>query len=279
MAFSRASTPPSWRPRRRTCPPPARVSSPRTRARARSESAWRRSRWRTRRITAARSAAPLHRARLREAHLRRDHVRRDPRPELRGRHPLRLPPPREGRRPRRQGGQGRGEPPGQRPARPPPRASTTSTRDAPRTTPAARVSPSGARCSPSATVSPPSSASATTRMPRGFTAVCQRAGLVPIVEPEILTDGDHDIHACAAVTERVLARVFAALHEHRVDGGHDPQAQHGRRENQAPGASPSTTSREPRSPRWDASFPRAFPASSSYPADRARRTRRNTSRR
>ena len=44
----------------------------------------------------------------------------------------------------------------------------------------------------------------------------QRAGLVPIVEPEILTDGDHDIHACAAVTERVLARVFAALHEHRV---------------------------------------------------------------
>ena len=49
-----------------------------------------------------------------------------------------------------------------------------------------------------------------------YAAVCQRAGLVPIVEPEILTDGDHDIHACAAVTERVLARVFAALHEHRV---------------------------------------------------------------
>ena len=37
---------------------------------------------------------------------------------------------------------------------------------------------------------------------------CQENGLVPIVEPEILTDGSHSIEVCAAATERVLAAVY-----------------------------------------------------------------------
>ena len=38
----------------------------------------------------------------------------------------------------------------------------------------------------------------------------QENGLVPIVEPEILTDGAHDIQAAAAATERVIAAVYKA---------------------------------------------------------------------
>ena len=36
----------------------------------------------------------------------------------------------------------------------------------------------------------------------------QENGLVPIVEPEILMDGGHDINTCAAVTERVIAACY-----------------------------------------------------------------------
>ncbi|OXB70626.1 UNVERIFIED_CONTAM: hypothetical protein H355_012316 [Colinus virginianus] len=49
-----------------------------------------------------------------------------------------------------------------------------------------------------------------------YAAICQANGLVPIVEPEILTDGDHDITVCAEVTEHVLATVFKELHSHHV---------------------------------------------------------------
>ena len=42
------------------------------------------------------------------------------------------------------------------------------------------------------------------------------AGLVPIVEPEILPDGDHDLATCEAATERVLSYVYRALNEHNV---------------------------------------------------------------
>jgi fructose-bisphosphate aldolase class 1 len=38
--------------------------------------------------------------------------------------------------------------------------------------------------------------------------VFQENGLVPIVEPEILMDGSHDISTCAAVTERVIAACY-----------------------------------------------------------------------
>lgn len=49
-----------------------------------------------------------------------------------------------------------------------------------------------------------------------YAAICQLHGLVPIVEPEILNDGDHTIELCAQVTERVLAAVFKALNDHGV---------------------------------------------------------------
>ena len=41
-------------------------------------------------------------------------------------------------------------------------------------------------------------------------------GIVPIVEPEVLMDGDHDIERCAEVTEAVLHAVFHALQRHKV---------------------------------------------------------------
>ncbi|KAI5080705.1 hypothetical protein GOP47_0003888 [Adiantum capillus-veneris] len=49
-----------------------------------------------------------------------------------------------------------------------------------------------------------------------YAVICQENGLVPIVEPEVLADGNHDIKKCAAVTERVLATVYKALSDHKV---------------------------------------------------------------
>ncbi len=49
-----------------------------------------------------------------------------------------------------------------------------------------------------------------------FAALSQEAGLVPIVEPEVLMDGDHTLARCEEVTEVTLQRVFSELHAHRV---------------------------------------------------------------
>ncbi len=49
-----------------------------------------------------------------------------------------------------------------------------------------------------------------------YAAISQAAGLVPIVEPEVLMDGDHDIQRCEEVTEWTLREVFAALASQRV---------------------------------------------------------------
>ncbi|KAL0835052.1 hypothetical protein Bca101_086941 [Brassica carinata] len=49
-----------------------------------------------------------------------------------------------------------------------------------------------------------------------YAIICQENGLVPIVEPEVLTDGSHDIKKCAAVTETVLSAVYKALNDHHV---------------------------------------------------------------
>jgi fructose-bisphosphate aldolase class I len=49
-----------------------------------------------------------------------------------------------------------------------------------------------------------------------YAALCQDAGLVPIVEPEVLMDGDHSIDRCFEVTEATLDRVFGALRNQRV---------------------------------------------------------------
>src|SRR3989440_6539442 len=50
-----------------------------------------------------------------------------------------------------------------------------------------------------------------------YAALCQEAGLVPIVEPEVLMDGDHDIHASAKTTGRVQNAVYTELHDQRVE--------------------------------------------------------------
>ena len=49
-----------------------------------------------------------------------------------------------------------------------------------------------------------------------YAAICQAAGLVPIVEPEVLMDGGHTIDRCEQVTERTLRETFAALARQRV---------------------------------------------------------------
>jgi fructose-bisphosphate aldolase, class I len=49
-----------------------------------------------------------------------------------------------------------------------------------------------------------------------YAALCQEAGLVPIVEPEVLMDGDHTIDRCAQVTEATLRALFAELLDQRV---------------------------------------------------------------
>ena len=49
-----------------------------------------------------------------------------------------------------------------------------------------------------------------------YAALCQEAGLVPIVEPEVLMTGEHTLSRCAEVTERVLHEVFEQLHVQRV---------------------------------------------------------------
>ncbi|MCE2998944.1 MAG: class I fructose-bisphosphate aldolase [Betaproteobacteria bacterium] len=49
-----------------------------------------------------------------------------------------------------------------------------------------------------------------------YAAICQEAGLVPIVEPEVLMDGDHDINRCEEVTEWTLNAVYDALYMNRV---------------------------------------------------------------
>ncbi|MDX1513259.1 MAG: class I fructose-bisphosphate aldolase [Gammaproteobacteria bacterium] len=49
-----------------------------------------------------------------------------------------------------------------------------------------------------------------------YAALCQEAGLVPMVEPEVLLDGDHSIDRCLEVTEATLRAVFASLAEQRV---------------------------------------------------------------
>jgi len=49
-----------------------------------------------------------------------------------------------------------------------------------------------------------------------YAALCQEADIVPIVEPEVLMDGSHDITTCAQVTEWVLKEVYQQLYYQRV---------------------------------------------------------------
>ncbi len=49
-----------------------------------------------------------------------------------------------------------------------------------------------------------------------YAALCQEADIVPIVEPEVLMDGAHDIDQCEAVTSQVIERLFTELDAQRV---------------------------------------------------------------
>jgi len=49
-----------------------------------------------------------------------------------------------------------------------------------------------------------------------YAAICQAQGIVPIVEPELLMDGDHTLEHCAQATEKTLHTVFAALIKYKV---------------------------------------------------------------
>jgi len=50
-----------------------------------------------------------------------------------------------------------------------------------------------------------------------YAALCQEAGLVPVVEPEVLMEGDHTLERCRELTEEVLRTVFARLYTQRVN--------------------------------------------------------------
>jgi len=49
-----------------------------------------------------------------------------------------------------------------------------------------------------------------------YASICQSEGLVPIVEPEVVPNGSHDVHYCAKMTEQVLMAQFEALNDHHV---------------------------------------------------------------
>lgn len=53
-----------------------------------------------------------------------------------------------------------------------------------------------------------------------YAAICQSVGIVPIVEPEVLMDGEHSIEHCAEACEMVLHEVFHALFIHQVELEH-----------------------------------------------------------
>jgi fructose-bisphosphate aldolase, class I len=49
-----------------------------------------------------------------------------------------------------------------------------------------------------------------------YASICQAEGIVPIVEPEVLMEGDHSLERCAEVTEQTLHTVFAEFYRHHI---------------------------------------------------------------
>ncbi|XP_031729501.1 fructose-bisphosphate aldolase C-like isoform X1 [Anarrhichthys ocellatus] len=49
-----------------------------------------------------------------------------------------------------------------------------------------------------------------------YSSICQQHGIVPIIEPEILPDGDHDLKRSQYITEKVLTAVYKAMSDHHV---------------------------------------------------------------
>ena len=81
-----------------------------------------------------------------------------------------------------------------------------------------------------------------------YAALCQAAQIVPIVEPEVLMDGDHDIDRCYEVTSRVLNKTFPGIaRPARRARRHDPEAQYGDLRQEEPRSRPPSR-RSPRKP-------------------------------
>ncbi len=53
-----------------------------------------------------------------------------------------------------------------------------------------------------------------------YAALCQEASIVPIIEPEVLLDGDHSVERCEEVTEATLRATYAAIAAHHVSVEH-----------------------------------------------------------
>jgi hypothetical protein len=107
-----------------------------------------------------------------------------------------------------------------------------------------------------------------------YAALCQAGGIVPIVEPEVLMDGDHDLARCEAVTGEVLSGgVPRTASPPGGAGGHGAQAQHGRLGQEVPAAG-----RCRRSGRGHGALPEASmcppPCRASHSCPVARATRR-----
>ncbi|KAH7637821.1 fructose 1 [Dermatophagoides farinae] len=49
-----------------------------------------------------------------------------------------------------------------------------------------------------------------------YASICQECRIVPIVEPEVLSDGNHSLEKCQQISQKVFAATIAALHEHNV---------------------------------------------------------------
>ena len=113
-----------------------------------------------------------------------------------------------------------------------------------------------------------------------YAALCQDEGIVPIVEPEVLMDGDHSIERCSTVTTATLHTVFDTLDRAaRRARRHAAQAQHGdpRQEVRGRAGARRRRSRRRRSRASARSCPPRCPASCSCRAARATRRRPPTS--
>ena len=103
-----------------------------------------------------------------------------------------------------------------------------------------------------------------------YAALCQEAGIVPIVEPECLMDGkpgDHNIDRCAEVTESDAAhRLRRTGRCPRQPRRHDPQAEHGHRRQERPQGLGRGSCRAHRQGAEARPFRPLFPASPSFPA-------------
>ena len=111
-----------------------------------------------------------------------------------------------------------------------------------------------------------------------YAALCQEAGLVPIVEPEVLMDGDaHDRAERAGDRPRAAGRLHGAARPARRLPGHAAQAEHGALRLRRVRAAPtSTRSPRRRSRSCTSTCRRRCRASCSSPADRPTRTRPRT---